>query len=96
MNRRIKKKLKKKAFGSMLQFDPNLHMLIPVAKTYSEIKLKRKRIHESIVRIRHITYQDKGYAVKLRDARRLRREYSRVFNEKLKRLMSSRDRSRVS
>ena len=95
MNRCIKKKLKKKAFGSMLQFGPYPHNLIPAAKTYREIKLKRKRIHESIVHIRHITYQDKGYCVQLRNARILRRKYAKAFDEKLKRLIHNRTRGEM-
>lgn len=88
MNRRIKKKLKKKAFESMLKFGPYPHMLIPAAKTYREIKLKRRRIHESVVWMRHVTFQYKGYNAQLKDCRRLRREYAKAFDEKLKRNMS--------
>ena len=95
MNRRIKNKLKKKAFGSMLQFGPYPHNLIPAAKTYREIKSKRKRIHESVVWIRHVTFQCKGYDAQLKDARRLRREYAKAFDEKLKRLIHNRTRGEM-
>lgn len=85
MNRRIKKKLNKKLSKAMLQFSPYSHNLIPTAKTYRGIKMQRKRIHESVVWMRHVTFQYKGYDAQLKDARRLRREYAKAFDEKLKR-----------
>ena len=93
MNHRIKKKLKKKVSKSMLQFDPYRHKMVPVAKTYREIKLERKKIHDSIVWLRHVTFQYKGYDAQLKDSRRFRREYAKAFDEKMKRHVSSRDRS---
>lgn len=87
MNRRIKKKLEKKASKSMIKFDAFRLEMVPSAKTYREIKLERKKIHDSIVRLRHLTYQYKGYDAQLKDNRRLNRKYAKAFNEKLKRLM---------
>lgn len=95
MNHRIKKKLKKKASKSMIQFGPYPHNLIPAKKTYREIKLKRKKIHDAVERLRHLTCQYKGYDAQLKDARRLRREYAKAFNKKLKRLIHNRTRGEV-
>ena len=88
MNKRIKKKLEKKAAMSMMQFDPYLHKFVPVAKTYRGIKSERRKVHNSIVWMRHVTFQYKGYDAQLKDSRRFRREYAKAFDEKLKRNMN--------
>lgn len=84
MNRRIKKKLKKKASNSMIAFHPFRHEMVPVAKTYRGIKLERKKVHNACVWLRHVTYQNDGYDAQLKHKRRFRREYAKAFDEKLK------------
>ena len=74
MNHRIKKKLKKKASKSMIQFGPYPHNLIPAKKTYREIKLKRKYFHKVLINCRHVTHKLIGYSYQLRTCRRSRKD----------------------
>ncbi len=84
MNRRIKKKLKTKVSKSMFQFDPHRHEMVPTAKTYHGIKLERKKVHDAIVWLRHVTYHNDGYSYQLQNKRKLRKGYTKAFNEKMK------------
>ena len=83
MNRRIKKKIQTKISKSMFQFD-SLQHVVPTANTYREIKSEHKKVHDVIVWLRHVTYQNDGYSYQLQNKRKLRKGYTKAFNEKMK------------
>ena len=83
MNRRIKKKIETKISKSMFQFD-SLGHFVPTANTYREIKSEHKKVHNAIVWLRHVTYQNDGYSYQLQNKRKLRKGYTKAFNEKMK------------
>lgn len=85
MNRRIKKKLEKKVAMSMMEFHPFRHEWVSISKTYRGIKSERKKVHNAVIWLRHVTHQNEGYNAQLKRNRRFRRDYAKAFNEKLKR-----------
>lgn len=84
MNMRIKKKIEKRLKSSMQQFDTAHGGLHPVAKTYREIKIQRKRFRSAMMNCRHITYQLHGYSYQLRICRRLRKDWGHAWSVKFK------------